>query len=311
LALALAAAAAAWAAIDRGGVARGVLTDADLGNPPIINVAGVDYDISQAQVQVDGIAGSGDDLRLGQVLDVTDIVFPEGWPDTDKLPTAGGVSFEDVVQGPIDNIVTTSPGTGVISVLGQRVSIDVDTVIDASLADFDSLRVGQRVEVSGYPSLPGEVIATRVSPAPAGAFELTGEIRVVTANVILIGSQIVFVGLTELSGFDGGNPQVGDWVQAQGVLRGSLLLARSVERRTRGLTGEAKQEIEVEGVIVSIDALDAFQVDGTPVITTADTQYIDGTSADVTRGRLVEVEGELDDGGTVITARSIDFNDTP
>ncbi len=307
--IALAAAAAAvWAAIDRGGVARGVLANAALRNTSTIRVAGVDYDISQAQIFVDGVPGAGTDLKVGQVLDVTDIVYPEGWPDAGGLPTAGIVSFQDLVQGPISSIQSTGPGVGVLTVLGQQVTVDLSTVIDASLGGFDMLSIGDRLEISGYAGAPGEVLATRIDPAPAGPFELTGELRFVNNNVLLIGNQIVFIGIADLTDFGEDGPQVGDWAEVQGVLRGNFIVALTVERQTRGLTGEAMQEIELEGFITAVDSPSSFEVDGTPVVTNVDTEFDDGDPQDVAVGAFVEVEGELDEGGTIITARSVDFD---
>lgn len=304
-----AAAAAAWAAIDRGGVARGVLANAALRNTNTIRVAGIDYDITQAQVFVDGVPGTGADLRIGQVLDVTDIVYPEGWPDTLEQPTAGVVTFQDLVQGPISNILSTGPGVGVLTVLGQQVTVDLSTVIDGSLGGFDMLAIGDRLEISGYPGAPGDLLATRIDPAPAGLFELTGEVGFANSNVVRIGNQFVFVGIANLTGFGDEGPQVGDWIESQGVLRSNILIGINIDRQTRGLIGEAMQEIELEGFITAVDSPSSFEVDGTPVLTTVDTEFDDGMPADVVVGAFVEVEGELDESGTIMTARSVDFED--
>lgn len=309
LVLAAAAAATAWAAIDRGGVARGVLSNAPLRSSNTIRVAGVDYDVTQAQILVDGVPGTSSDLRQGQVLDVTDIVYPEGWPEVEALPTAGAVTFQDALQGPLSAIENTGPGTGVLTILGQRVTVDADTLIDPSLGGFSMLSPGDRLEISGYPGIPGEILARRIDPAPAGPFELTGEVLFVNSNVLLIGGQIVFLGIADLTGFGEDGPQVGDWVEGKGVLRGpNILIALSVERQVRGLTGEALQEIEIEGIITRVTTPFDFEVDGTPVVATVDTEFEDGEPEDVIVGEFVEVEGELDESGTVVTARTVDFD---
>lgn len=293
----------ALAAIDRGGVARGRLQD--VAN---LNVAGVDYDVSQATFMIDGVPGTQADLRLGQPLDIRDIAYPE---DGNGQPRAGMVIFEDDVQGPLAarRAIENDPNvTFQLTVLGQRVLVGPDTEIDESLGQIEQLPLGVRLEISGYHGEPGEIRATRIDPAPPGLYELTGEVRVVSGPRLLIGAQLVVFSRAELIGFDG-PPAAGDWVEAKGVTRGPALIALTVERKARALSGEELQEAELEGVITSFTDPLAFRVDDTPVTTTPETTYNNGSAEDLARGRLVEVEGELDEAGVLITARRIDFLD--
>jgi hypothetical protein len=170
------------------------------------------------------------------------------------------------------------------------------------------LAPGTRLEVSGYAGAPGEIRATRIDPAPAGPAEITGEVLIRRGDLLRIGGQIIDVSRANLIGFDG-PVAAGDWVEAKGVPLGRRFVALTVERRQRALTGEALQEAELQGVITAFTDSASFQVDGTPVVTTAETSYNNGSAQDLARGRLVEIEGELDEAGVRITARRVDFLD--
>lgn len=294
----------AIAAIDRGGRARGRIQDLDS-----FKVADTEYDVSQTSFVIDGVPGTRADLRPGQPVDILDIVFPE---DGDGgLPAAGTIVFEDDVQGPLAarRPVQDDPDVAFeLTVLGQRVLVGPDTLVDESLGEVAQLPPGIRLEISGYHGAPGEIRATRIDPAPPGPFELTGEVRFVAGNRLVIGRQLVDFSRADLTGFTDA-PSPGDWVEAKGVTPGRALVALSLTRMTRAMTGEELQEAELEGVITAFEHARDFRVDDTPVTTTPETAYNNGSAEDLAAGRLVEVEGELDEAGLLITARLVNFLD--
>ncbi|MEO0973409.1 MAG: hypothetical protein AAFX85_09970, partial [Pseudomonadota bacterium] len=79
----------ALAAIDRGGIARGVLAQnvTFLRSAPTITVAGDVYDVTQSVFNIDGVPGTQADLKQGQVIHLLDIVYPE--EGETGLPTVG------------------------------------------------------------------------------------------------------------------------------------------------------------------------------------------------------------------------------
>ncbi|MEO0973275.1 MAG: hypothetical protein AAFX85_09280, partial [Pseudomonadota bacterium] len=105
LTLIILAVAIAGAAIDRGGVARGVVANVNYRTLGVLRVAGVDYDITQAKILIDGVPSVADQLRQGQLVELRDIEYQHPSTGPSTLPTVGIVTFRDAVQGPISRIV--------------------------------------------------------------------------------------------------------------------------------------------------------------------------------------------------------------
>ncbi|MEO0972246.1 MAG: DUF5666 domain-containing protein, partial [Pseudomonadota bacterium] len=204
-------------------------------------------------------------------------------------------------------------GKGQVTVLGQHVTIDERTRVSGELGgDLNHLQVGTRVEVSGYAGLPGSLYATRVDAAPAGAYELTGEVARVTQHTVTIGNQVVDIRNAWAFGFGPYGPRRGDWVEVAGSLRGDVLQANWIERRQRALRGEPHQEIDIEGVVTNVQRrLLRFEVDGTPVKITEKTEFSVGEIDDLRAGLLVDVEGEYDKYGRLVLARTVRIGPDP
>ncbi|MEM9386073.1 MAG: DUF5666 domain-containing protein [Pseudomonadota bacterium] len=306
LPLLLAIAALAGAAIDRGGVARGIVANGHIRDIGTLRVAGVDYDVSQAKIIIDGVPGAASELRQGQLVELRDIVYPQMSTGPQTLPTVGVVTFRDAVQGPISKIRINGDGTAQLTVLGQLITVNQRTRISAELGGNGRFQLNQRIEVSGYAGLSGRLLATRIDPAPAGAFEVTGEIVAVRGNHLVIGDQLVDFSNAVITGFGPFRPRRGDWVEVRGVLQRPVLQAIGVSREDRGLRGEPLQEIDIEGLVTEVKTLvGRFEVDGTPVELTEKTVFIGGTFDDVIPGRLIEVEGEYDEYGRLVRARHV------
>lgn len=288
----------AAAGIDRGGIARGrlVLNSA-------VTVNGVAYDTSQSLIIVDGVPGTVSDLRPGQVIDITDIVYPET-----GAPIAGQIVFRDAVQGPIRSIDAAG---GVIDVLGQNVVLSKSTIVDSALGGTAGLKVGDVVEISGLRDGGGRVVASRVDAAPSAVSEATGAVDSVNGALVTINGLLVDVSTALLVGLD--EIETGDWIEVQGTIaftrNGDFLRASVVTAQTRGIEGESEQVANVQGFVTRYVSSTDFDVDGTPVTTNADTEFDDGTPADLTLGAFVEVSGELDDTGTLLIAEEVDFDD--
>lgn len=307
LPLLLAMAAIAVAAIDRGGVARGIVANGHIRDIGTLRVAGVDYDVSQAKIVIDGVPGAASELRQGQLVELRDIVYTHASTGPQALPTVGLVTFRDAVQGPISKIRINGDGTAQLTVLGQLITVNRRTRISPELGNgFARFQLNQRIEVSGYAGLSGRLLATRIDPAPAGAFEVTGEVVAVRGKHLVIGDQLVDFSDAVITGFGPFQPRRGDWVEVRGVLQRPVLKAIGVSREDRGLRGEPLQEIDIEGLVTDVKPLvGRFEIDGTPVELTEKTIFIGGSFDDVIAGRLIEVEGEYDEYGRLVRARHV------
>ncbi|MDH3266322.1 MAG: DUF5666 domain-containing protein [Gammaproteobacteria bacterium] len=259
-------------------------------------VNGVRYDTSAATFDVDDSPGVQGDLRIGQVVVVRGTLN-----DDSTTGVADSVQFDDVVEGPISSI---NMAAATITVLDQIVMIDADTSFDdrISPASIEGLAVNDTVEVSGFFRADGSIAATRIETKPPGTeFEVTGIVRNVTAANFMINNLVVNYSAAQLDNFPTGAPETGQLVEAKGNNLGGSgeLLATRVEFKGNDIGGANGDQIEVEGFITRFVAANDFDVEGIPVITTASTAYVNGTSADLALNRKVEVEGTINAAGAI------------
>ena len=288
------------AGIGRTGVAVGPITT--FGS---VVVNGVRYDTSSANIVVDDLPATQDDLRVGQV------VFVDGTVD-DNLTTgtADEIRFDENVKGPVQSIDLVA---GQLVVLGQTVITGPDTSFDNSIqpASLDGLAVGDIAEVSGQTMADGSIVATRIEKKPAGTqFEVHGAVSGLdTGNMqFSINALVVDFSGATLDNFPGGQIANGDAVEAKGTALSAngALIANKVELEGNPIGGAAGLYVEVEGFITRFASAQDFDVAGTPVTTNGSTVFKGGVAGDLGLNVKVEVEGELNANG-VIVAEKVDI----
>jgi hypothetical protein len=120
-----------------------------------VHVNGLVLDTSRAQVRIDGVAASEADLRVGQMIRA--VVQVSG-----GKASALSIEYEQNVVG---SVASVDAAAGEFTVLGQNVRTTATTRFDGGrLAGIRDLRVGDRVEVSGFTS-GNAVLATYVGRA--------------------------------------------------------------------------------------------------------------------------------------------------
>ncbi len=268
-----------------------------------IIVNGVKFDTSSAQFTVDEVNGSQSDLKVGQVVTV------KGTLDAEGNAKADSVLFDELVEGPITSIDLE---LGEIIVLGQTILISEDTSFDDSpqKPTLEDLVVGDGIEVSGTFDEDGNILASLIDPKPGnGIYEISGYI----ANLDTAAMTFDFNGLTigyanaGLPGFGDAGPMEGDYASVKGrnFDNGGTFLATRVKNEDDN-PGEAGDEAEIEGVITAFTSAQSFSLGSIAVITNADTEFEDGSSADLGLGVRVEVEGEFNEDG-VLVADEVEF----
>jgi hypothetical protein len=232
-----------------------------------IFVNGVEYDISGAQIRINGQPASESALRIGQVVTVNG--------DVDADATVGAareVSVSTAVVGPLA-AVNLSGGT--LVVLGQRIRLLPDTLLDQALnlGGILGLVPGVAVQVSGFPNAAGDIVATRVDLALGGVSpRITGTVQALnpSKHTFKINSQTVdysAAGLPE--GFANG---------ATVSVEGYIPLLQSVLRATsleivNGVGGAADDLGQVEGVITTFNTAAQFTMGSQRIITNGDTEF--------------------------------------
>jgi len=261
-------------------------------------VNGVTYNTNSATFTIDGAAGTQSDLSVGDVVVVKGTVNDDG-----TSPTAATVTFDDAVEGPISAIDLTAQ---TITVLGQMARIDAETSFDDSngSVSLESLNINDVVEVSGFFLADGSISATRIElKLVAGEFELTGTVSNPAATTFEINGFVVDFSTAMLENFPGGAPEDGQLVESKGTEFGLAgeLRATLVEFKG-GDFGEDGDQAELEGFITRFDSDTDFDVEGVPVITSGQTTYENGTSADLALNRKVEVEGDINAAGVLVAS---------
>ena len=265
-------------------------------------VNGVRYDTAGANFTINGVSGSQDDLRVGQVITVSGTIDDNGIDGN-----ANEVNFDDNVKGPIESI---NLANSQIVVLGQTVLISPETSFDDSIspASIDGLSVDDIVEISGLVDSTGRITATRIEPKPAGtAFEVLGNVSNLDAANFLFninGLVVNFSGAT-LDNFPNSEISDGDFVEAKGLsLNGNGQLAATRVELKNALPGVANGDhVEIQGFITRFASAQDFDVTGLPITTTASTVYVGGVEGDLGLNIKVEVEGDVNSSGVLVATK--------
>lgn len=265
-----------------------------------IFVTGIEFDISDATITLNGKSASDADLQLGQVVTVHGTLDAGG-----TAGTAQTVAVEKHAEGPIDSIDFTDNS---MVVLGQIVQIDDATQFGTT--PFDTLEAGDIVALSGFVDADGVLQATRIDKThddftPDIEIEATGIIAALDGDnqTFMLNQLQVDFSTADLLNIPGGQLQDGQFVRvtsSQNVDRGVLFAAR-VEARDVGIQGDPGQAAELQGIITEgRSADDTFKINGQPVRITPDTVFEVGSADNIAVNVEVEVEGVFGTDGIIV-----------
>lgn len=269
-----------------------------------IFVNGVEFETDTAEIIIDGESSADSALRLGMVVLVT------GTLNEDELTgTADRVEFSNEVQGPIESVVRDRDGNAaLIIVLGNEIIVErTVTVFDS--ANFNSLAVGDLVEISGFASQEERFVATRVERISAfvdgvSEIELKGVVSRLAGTLFELNGVVVDFSSADISQLSSGSISLGLAVEVRGTLENEIVLAESIRDRfeiIRDLGDDA--EVSVQGRVSDFSSMAAFQVNG--VMVDGSNASLSPDNAILQNGSIIEVEGFLRD--SVLIAREIEF----
>jgi hypothetical protein len=284
----------------------------------------IEWFIDNSEIEFDEQMGSEDDLRIGMVVRV------EGEIDREAgTGQAQRVYFDDELEGPIERITDVGLD-GLIKellILGRTVQIqagvtqfDDDEGDDEEDSDsdfgFDTIAVGDVVEVSGLIDQNGTIRATHI--------ELEGEIKFGVTEVELKGiiegfvdgSSEFMIGAvtvhfdptgenTDLSDLPGG-VRNGEFVEVEGTITAvNEVDASEIELEDEfDDDDEDGDEFSITGFVQDYMGIDDFFV-GSQAVDASDAEFENGNASMLEAGVLVEVEGEILDG--VLIAEEVEF----
>jgi len=252
----------------------------------------VRFDDSAATVSDErGLAVSRDALRLGMMVSVSGVTSSESLNGT-----ANTVVLFSEIKGFVESVIADGVVIDGISVRALK-----STVIDGA----QSLTIGDYVEVYGtYDDSSNQLIATRIERKDAEDFKLRGIVsnwNPAVSRFSLGSITVAYGGVNLPDGFsDGssirayavGQPTNGVW---------SVNEVRIASNRLRLDSGRA----EVKGIVTRFGALNDFTLSDIPVDGT-NALIRDGTTADLSLGAFIEVEGSIQNGRLIATEIEIE-----
>jgi len=264
-----------------------------------IYVNGVEYETDDASIDIDGAQSIETQLGIG------DVVVLQGSVNSDGLTgIATAVSCVDELEGYVLDMSGLVGGVGSVNVMGQAVTINVDTVFDSdTLATINDLTFNDIVEVSGFSDGSGGILATRIETKDAAEdVELKGLITGLDTEAMkfTIGSLTIDYSSASDLPANLGNDLLVE-VKTDSALTGDLntgfvMIASKVEIEDDGdieIDGDDGDEIEVQGLVSDVTD-SSFTFNG---------QLVEFDSLDIdddfnidslADGMLITVEGSID-----------------
>ena len=294
----------ASAGIDGSGITKPKFTKGAVHRFGSIYVNGVRYNTDKALFIIDGALGSESDLAVGQVVSVLGTVNADGNSGTAYL-----VTFEDIVDGPISSL---DVDMNRLTVMGQTVLVNADTVIDVSGAGsaIEHLDVDDVVEVSGFVDSHGRIVAASVrAGSSSGEYDLAGTIESVDVDAmrLTVNGLPVDFHAAGIYGLDAEVPRVGDAVEivGGGFDEAGAFVASRIYGGNTGLAAISGVEAELEGLITGFHSLNEFDLGGTRVRLTWNTRYVNDWIFGLSTDRKVQVSGSMDASGTLVAEQVV------
>jgi hypothetical protein len=269
-----------------------------------IFVNGIEIETDTSEIDLDGQSGSEDDLRLGMYVVVTGTV-----DDSGQRSEASLVSYDDDLQGPISAISANSVGDQkTLAILGVQVIVDkLVTVFDD--VSYESLAVGDVVEVSGYVESADTIRATRIEKkedfvAGVSEVELKGSVTGLAGTTFTINSFTVDASSADLSDLPGATLRNGQFVEVKGTLNGNTIIATRIELEDDDF--DDTDNFSIEGIVSNFSSNASFKV--------ADTQVDAGNAVftpaglNIANGMEVQAEGSIING--VLVADRVESRDS-
>ncbi|MBW2513254.1 MAG: hypothetical protein JRE21_01630 [Deltaproteobacteria bacterium] len=289
----------------------GIISSGTVSAHGSIFVNGLEFDTSDAVIVVNGVeVGTGDEFVL-DYLDIGKVVLVEGTGDMDaSLAVADRVTYRDNVAGPVESMADFGPTTKEIVVLGQRVILNVLTIMKGIA--FDDLMQDDLVVVSGLVDDTGAIRATFLEKT--GEF-VPGNIVGVTGFVDNLDKDLETFQINSLTvDYFGIAPAdlpeefaENLLVEVEGTLdvAGGVMTATSIES---GDEFDDADQIEVLGFVTNVysvvDPIE-FSIGNQVVQLEANAEFVDGNAANIVLGAKLEAEGYLEDG--ILYADEIEF----
>jgi len=289
-----------------------------------IYVNGIEYDTAGAAYEVDdAIASSDSDLAVGMVVNVQGSVNPDG-----KTGTADAVSYDDDIEGIVENLATDADDMNIktFTVMGVSIQADKNRTNFEGEDDpgfsFDTLMNGDNVEVSGdYSDI---LLASYIEKQDAADddFEAKGTVDQYNGSdqfvLILRGGSTLNVTLAAGAEIPDAGIMDDQYVEVEGTIPDPVnepdaILASKVEIEDEDrIDTDDEDEVEIKGILTYNADLESWSVMDVVLAFGDNTEYSpesleDGIADLSADGLYVEVEGQYVD--EVLQVREIEVEE--
>ena len=247
-----------------------------------VYINGVKFETDQAGVTANGESDTEDALEIGMVVTVNGNVGADG-----EGAEASSIEYQASAEGPVTG---TNLADKTITLLGQVYFIDDLTEFEN--VTFDSIQIGDWIEISAIENSDGQYIATRIELSSSSeGIQLVGEVSQLdtVAMTFNIGEQVIDYSSATVEGelIDGVEVEV----ESESDLVDGILVATEVEiEEAQDLAG---QLIGFEGEIEVFTSVTDFVVDDQAITTTNETTFKGGQSSDLALGVDIAVRGSI------------------
>lgn len=266
-------------------------------------VNGIRYDTNASNVLVNGQPAGVSDLRLGQVVTLGgEVNF------SSVLGSADEIQYNASVIGPVEDIDATARR---LIVMGQTVSIGVDTVFDPSIdsVTLNGLTLGATAQISGFLNADGDIMATRIElDTTSTGVQLIGTVTGLDlANMVFTVNQLTLdYSSATVIDLPMGMPVNGLLV----IVRGSLVSGTLVVDEIASIVNSSAtpgERVHLGGIITRFASASDFDLNGFPITTDTSTGYVNGVAGDLQADAELTLDGEVNAGGDTVLAREVTF----
>ncbi|SFC00852.1 DUF5666 domain-containing protein [Pseudoalteromonas denitrificans] len=233
----------------------------------------------------DTLNGTDSDLDIGMLVSIQGLVSHDG-----SLAKATVIDYSVRARGPVDNINLLD---NKITVLGQVFLIDELTEFKDT--DFESLLVGDIVDISAILNTENNLLATLIKKRDAGesTYIVRGEVSSLDtdAHTFMLDNLTINFANAEVKGEL--VEAVTVKVKADTAPVDNILHAIEVEIETSELA--QGQFIALDGIINEFTNTQEFKVNSQAIMLTTDTKIENGTLSDISLNKRVKVFGQLNE----------------
>ena len=261
-----------------------------------ITVNGIRFNVSQASINLDGQTGSQDQIKLGQVVTITADY------NSDGSATASMLTYDDSLQGPVDSVNLTGHS---LIVMGQTILVNNETLFDG--ITLETIAAGQVLEISGLSNSLGQWQASYIglSDQSITEFDTLGVVSELDAAAMTFKINDLTIDYSQVRDLN----EVQQWIANDKLIDvygtmtesedGSLVLLAAEVESEETIMGEDGELLEIEGLVTTAINNGQFQVSGVTVLVNDETQFDFGEASLLVVDALVEVEGTINEDGTI------------